>query len=189
MSVIFQLIERLAACYLILRSLLEMVPNAEYRKYVKLFGGLLILATLLREGSVLLQDGKSFLTTELIESDAKKFNEGNEFVMLTSKSADNGLLSTYEDKVKTELNKEICKHNYTVKSLKIRICDDVNSVDYGIISDVNVIVCGIVDKTANISVNTIIVRKKGVEIKNEVKNIILERLNLPDGVVHIECEE
>lgn len=190
MNSIYQLVESMAAGYLILRSLMELVPSEEYKKYVKLFGSFLIIILVVEQIPFGLHNINEKRLENVLKIESQKLNEGVSKMQKYDKTAESKLLSTYEEEIKTRINNLIKEDKYAVKSLKISICEDVDSVDYGKISDVNVIVSKDVDKTANISVNKIIVRQKtNTPIKSGIENKISESLALPEEAITVTYEE
>jgi hypothetical protein len=104
------------------------------------------------------------------------------------------VLSTCENNVKDRLNKMTFSKKYGIKSVKIDICEDVDNVDYGQITCLQVIFSKNVDKSANIMVDRIIVGKQDENtdyiLINQFKKEISEELMLSEEVIEVViCEE
>ena len=189
MERICSVVKNTISFYLILNILIQAVPGEKYRKYVKVFGGFLMLVCLLGELPFLQKmvsaDEFSKLTQQYVQklNDYKGHTEKLENITLAS------TLSTMESEIKTRINK--CKSivGYSANAVKIEVCEDTESGRFGEIEKITVYMGEYVDKTVNISVNKIIVRQNKTNSENEkevmLKNVIAEELGVEPDVVFV----
>ncbi|MDD3413554.1 MAG: stage III sporulation protein AF [Lachnospiraceae bacterium] len=189
MEFIYNIIKNIVACYLVLRILLEVIPGTKYRKYVKLFGSFLILLSLLQQVSIGLHNDIGLNLEHQILEYEKKLNQDTFDLESSQNIMHSTVLSTYEEEIKTQLNKELFGEEMMVNTVKLGVCEDVNDNEYGKISYLEVYISKNVDKTANISVNKIIIRQLTKDEGNlqaeEYRTEIAQLLNLSEEKITI----
>jgi hypothetical protein len=189
MEFIYSIIKNIVACYLVLRILLEVIPGTKYRKYVKLFGSFLILLSLLQQVSIGLHNGIGLSLEQKIVEYQEKLNQDTFDIESSQNIMHSTVLSTYEEEIKSKLNKDIFKDEMRVNAVKLGVCEDVNNNEYGEITYLEVYISKNVDKTANISVDKIIIRQLTKDEGNlqaeEYRTEIAQLLNLSEEKITV----
>ena len=168
--------------------ILHILPGEQYQKYIKLLLGIVVIAFVLDAGGAvtgLVGDCKDDIT----ECYNQKLNFEINAAEKMGESQYSWALSTYENKIKSVLNNYEFNEKIVVKDVEINVCEDVDSVDYGKITKVKVMLSKNVDKSGNILVSPIIIGKideKSDDLKADgLRMGIAEAIGVKEEVVQI----
>ncbi len=161
--------------------IMHILPGEQYRKYVKLLLGIVMIAFILDTGSgagTYLKYQKKDIT-ELYN---QKLNFKNNVYEKTSESQYLWALSTLQNKINSTINNSDYGDEIAAECVEIKVCEDVNNVDYGKVTTIKIRLSKNVDKSGNIVVDHIIIGKQD-EMSDDLKiEIIRGRLAEALGV-------
>lgn len=184
----YSLLMRLVCFTVITRMLLLILPGKKYYVYMKLLIGFCIMTLTISYLNQIISVGKFSENLELIIPDFEELSQNDEIIKY-AKTADKLALSTLEENIKTELNKSTSEEKECIDAVKIDICENVNSVDYGKITAVDIEISEYVDKTVNTVVNNSIVRqeekKQDIIRQQYIKNYVVSMLGIEEDVIKI----
>ena len=104
MQQISGMVKNFISCYLILNILIQAVPGEKYRKYVRTFGGFLMIISFLGQipvlGRIVSQDSFG----KLVQEYAKDFEEASKKTDYLGNLTVSSVLSTVQNEIKTKLN-------------------------------------------------------------------------------------
>lgn len=171
LTAIYTLLLRLICFVVLTRMLLLVLPGKKYYMYMKLLIGFCIMILLISYMNQALSDFKFSENSETFWSQ-NKLNEKEMKFDKYAKIGDSSILSTAEKEVKRELNNQIITDKIMINSVKIKVCENVESVNYGKIEEAVIEISSNVDKSVNIEVNNIIIGQKSKKTENSEQNEI-----------------
>lgn len=196
---IYDMMKNLALFFILTQIILQMLPGSRYRQYVKLVLGIVILLYLLTPVTALLRGQPTFPVDEFFDNYEKRLQNVSVKLSQLQEKQNNEILSTYNEEVKSEINKAIVGEELSVKALKIDICEDEQSEDFGQVQNISVLLDKNVDNSVDISVSPIRVEEVSLERETvatagetgtEEARHLAERmeahLGLPAGVVQVQ---
>lgn len=192
MQEISGMVKNFISCYLILNILIQAVPGEKYRKYVRTFGGFLMIISFLGQipvlGRIVSQDSFG----KLVQEYAKDFEEASKKTDYLGNLTVSSVLSTVQNEIKTKLNNSERLSEYTIHTVKVSICEDESSESFGEVSAIVLYMSENVERSVNISVNRIDVRQKVPQNQNEreivLENVVAEELGVGPDVVSLHIE-
>ncbi len=192
MQQISGMVKNFISCYLILNILIQAVPGEKYRKYVRTFGGFLMIISFLGQipvlGRIVSQDSFG----KLVQEYAKDFEEASRKTDYLGNLTVSSVLSTVQNEIKTKLNNSERLSEYTIHTVKVSICEDESSESFGEVSAIVLYMSENVERSVNISVNRIDVRQKVPQNQNEreivLENVVAEELGVGPDVVSLHIE-
>ncbi|NBH82883.1 hypothetical protein D7X88_09550 [bacterium C-53] len=192
MQQISGMVKNFISCYLILNILIQAVPGEKYRKYVRTFGGFLMIISFLGQipvlGRIVSQDSFG----KLVQEYAKDFEEASKKTDYLGNLTVSSVLSTVQNEIKTKLNNSERLSEYTIHTVKVSICEDESSESFGEVSAIVLYMSENVERSVNISVNRIDVRQKVPQNQNEreivLENVVAEELGVGPDVVSLHIE-
>ena len=192
MQQISGMVKNFISCYLILNILIQAVPGEKYRKYVRTFGGFLMIISFLGQipvlGRIVSQDSFG----KLVQEYAKDFEEASKKTDYLGNLTVSSVLSTVQNEIKTKLNNSERLSEYTIHTVKVSICEDESSESFGEVSAIVLYMSENVERSVNISVNRIDVRQKVPQNQNEreivLENVVAEELGVGPDVVSLQIE-
>lgn len=192
MQQISGMVKNFISCYLILNILIQAVPGEKYRKYVRTFGGFLMIISFLGQipvlGRIVSQDSFG----KLVQEYAKDFEESSKKTDYLGNLTVSSVLSTVQNEIKTKLNNSERLSEYTIHTVKVSICEDESSESFGEVSAIVLYMSENVERSVNISVNRIDVRQKVPQNQNEreivLENVVAEELGVGPDVVSLHIE-
>lgn len=196
---IYDMMKNLALFFILTQIILQMLPGSRYRQYVKLVLGIVILLYLLTPVTALLRGQPTFPVDEFFDNYEKRLQNVSTMISEMQEKQNNKILSTYNEEVKSEINKVIEEEKMSVKALKIDICEDEQSEGFGQVQNISVLLDKNVDNSVDISVSPIRVEEVSLkqetaaaagETGTEEARHLAERmeahLGLPAGVVQVQ---
>lgn len=196
---IYDMMKNLALFFILTQIILQMLPGSRYRQYVKLVLGIVILLYLLTPVTALLRGQPTFPVDEFFDNYEKRLQNVSTMISEMQEKQNNEILSTYNEEVKSEINKLIEEEKMSVKALKIDICEDEQSEGFGQVQNISVLLDKNVDNSVDISVSPIRVEEVSLkqetaaaagETGTEEARHLAERmeahLGLPAGVVQVQ---
>ncbi len=192
MQQISGMVKNFISCYLILNILIQAVPGEKYRKYVRTFGGFLMIISFLGQipvlGRIVSQDSFG----KLVQEYAKDFEEASKKTDYLGNLTVSSVLSTVQNEIKTKLNNSERLSEYTIHTVKVSICEDESSESFGEVRAIVLYMSENVERSVNISVNRIDVRQKVPQNQNEreivLENVVAEELGVGPDVVSLHIE-
>lgn len=160
MDFIYDLIKKIFASYLVLRIVLEIVPGQRYRKYVKLFGSFFLILAMLQSLTLGIPFIKNLSIDQKILDYQDQLDSSMQNLQSTGNSMDEVILSTMNEEVKRQFNNKNTESENEANADKIRESEDNRNIEYGSKQENSSVPNGNVDKSANISVQKIIVRQQ-----------------------------
>ncbi len=161
----YTILMRLVCFVVLTRMLLLILPGKKYYVYMKLLIGFCIMTLMISYMNGLFSVSEFSENSDTYFQKESKNDEKQEFEKYAQLS-DLSMLSTCEKEIKSRLNKEKITDKIYVKSVKIKVCEDVDSVDYGKIIEAVIEISSNVDKSVNIEVNNIIVGQNDEKSEN-----------------------
>lgn len=189
MAQISTMVKSLVSCYLILNILIQAVPGEKYRKYVKAFGGFLMIVTLLGQMPVLQKLVSQDTFSELVGQYAQSFEAASGQTEELGNLAYSSLVSAMEKEMEERLGNSDNFSGYNISAVKLSVCEDESSERYGEMEQITLFVSQSADEPARISVNRIEVGQNGVQNKNEkemmLENVVAEELGVEPDMVSV----
>lgn len=196
---IYDMMKNLALFFILTQIILQMLPGSRYRQYVKLVLGIVILLYLLTPVTALLHGQPTFPVDEFFDNYEKRLQNVSAMLSEMQEKQNNEILSTYNEEVKSEINKALEGEELSVKALEIDICEDEQSEGFGQVQSISVLLDKNVDNSVDISVSPIRVEEVSLkqetaaaagETGTEEARHLAERmeahLGLPAGVVQVQ---
>jgi len=118
---IYSWVKNIAFCLIITSIVLNVLPDNNYKKYVKVFTGILLVIVIISPldifGNITLNIGRLFDTIS-IESDVKELTNNIE---KEQESYLESNIAIYKDKIKEQINEQLQDDQYVVKTLDFTI--------------------------------------------------------------------
>ncbi len=169
----YAILMRLVCFVVLTRMLLLILPGKKYYVYMKLLIGFCIMILMisymnrLLSGNQFSENSNTFLQKESKKDEKERFEK-------YAQLSDLSMLSTCEKEIKSKLNNEMITDTIYIKSIKLEVCKDVESVDYGKIIEAVIEISSDVDKSVNIAVNNIIIGQNN-EISENSESLLLKK--------------
>lgn len=169
----YAILMRLVCFVVLTRMLLLILPGKKYYVYMKLLIGFCIMILMisymnrLLSGNQFSENSNTFLRKESKKDEKERFEK-------YAQLSDLSMLSTCEKEIKSKLNNEMITDTIYIKSIKLEVCKDVESVDYGKIIEAVIEISSDVDKSVNIAVNNIIIGQNN-EMSENSESLLLKK--------------
>lgn len=170
----YAILMRLVCFVVLTRMLLLILPGKKYYVYMKLLIGFCIMILMisymnrLLSGNQFSENSNTFLQKESKKDEKERFEK-------YAQLSDLSMLSTCEKEIKSKLNNEMITDTIYIKSIKLEVCKDVESVDYGKIIEAVIEISSDVDKSVNIAVNNIIIGQNNEISENSESLLLIKR--------------
>ena len=169
----YTILMRLVCFVVLTRMLLLILPGKKYYVYMKLLIGFCIMILMisymnrLLSGNQFSENSNTFLQKESKKDEKERFEK-------YAQLSDLSMLSTCEKEIKSKLNNEMITDTIYIKSVRLEVCKDVESVDYGKIIEAVIEISSDVDKSVNIAVNNIIIGQNN-EISENSESLLVKK--------------
>lgn len=169
---------------ILITTIMNVLPDNQYKKYIKLFTGLLMLILIMAPVGGILQLNDKFNYSYITKSFEQELNSAKSEIQLFENAQTEGLQKAYKDEIESHL-REIAKEN----GLYVFTADTVLSEDletFGEIREINMTV-SYTEENSKIGVEPVVIgeqknKAEGLEelkIKNEIQSFYnVERDNI-----------
>lgn len=171
---IYQWIKNIAFYIILVTAIMNVIPNNNYKKYINLYTGIIMIILVLAPISRLLG-----VNTRLDTNFVKNiYNQELKSVKLDtyqiSETSSSKLLDEYKQEIEGQVEKIVNKEGYYMVSSQIVMNEDMESENYGNLEGIEVAISTQEKENQKIEVSKIQVGKKILETPEEisVKNVL-----------------
>lgn len=171
---IYQWIKNIAFYIILVTAIMNVIPNNNYKKYINLYTGIIMIILVLAPISRLL-GVKTRLDTNFVKN---IYNQELKSVKLDtyqiSETSSSKLLDEYKQEIEGQVEKIVNKEGYYMVSSQIVMNEDMESENYGNLEGIEVAISTQEKENQKIEVSKIQVGKKILETPEEisVKNVL-----------------
>lgn len=178
------------AVYIILISVvLHCLPDTKYKKYVKMFSGMLLIILLLTPIFRLFQKNDLLDQTYFRKNYEKAMEESRVNLHIYEDVQKEKMLQVYQKEIKTYIETLAEQRGLYVRRSEIRMEEDAENEEFGTIREMDIVLSSSPEKTGEIEKITIL-PDSGVESMDEItiKEQICELYAIPKEQIHLQID-
>lgn len=188
MEVLYSWIKSIVFYLILITAVINVLPDNGYKKYVKLFTGMMLVVLLISPLAKLLnfEDTLNFqYDSELYKQELTRLQNGNKYLETAQTSQ---LVAAYESEIKQNVKQIVANEGLYPSTIDIRMNEDPDSEAFGTVEEINIL-ASYQEKSSSVHIDPIEIGKErdyldsyeAVNIKNEIEdfyNISASNINI-----------
>jgi stage III sporulation protein AF len=177
---IYQWIKNIAFYMILITAVMNVIPNNNYKKYINLFTGIIMIILVISPISNLLGMNTRLDTNFIKNIYNQELNNIKVDTYQISENSSSKLLGEYKEEISNQIEEIVNKEGYHVMEANVVMNEDRDSEEYGSLEGIQVVLSEEEKQNQKIAVNKIQIGQKQIENPEEIsiKNVIEDFYNV-----------
>lgn len=176
---IYQWVKNIAFYLILITAVMNVLPNNNYKKYVKLFTGMVLVLLVLSPITSLLKLNRTMDFTFMTSSFEQELNELDDQAESFENAQKSRLFTGYEEEVAKEIGEVVEQDGLYPVDIQVVIEEDENSEDYGSIRQIYITAAYSQKQAEGIYIEPV---RIGTEEKEEYQPESMEEINIKNDL-------
>lgn len=177
---IYEWIKNIAFYIILVTVVMNVIPNHNYKKYINLFTGMVMIILVLAPISKLLQINTRLDTNFIKNMYSQELNSLKINSVDASNQSTTQIFDEYKNEIGTQVEKIVNEEGYYMVEADVEMNEDMESEEYGNLESIDLVIATEEQEDAKIEVGKITINQRQIETTEEisVKNVIDNFYNL-----------
>lgn len=189
-STLYEWVKNIVFYMVLVTAVMNVLPNSSYKKYIKLFTGMIMIILVLTPINKLLGIDSKLDNAFIKNMYSQSFKINDSEIKEVFGSGQLRLIEEYETEIEKNISDLILEGGFYPVEVEAVINSDESSSEYGTLCSIKAVISRTETDSSNVRVNRIVINEDNIETPEEitVKNTLINFYNLNSDNINISIQ-